>query len=118
MLGKSSPENILKEVDIYLSDTNAPDYVAIQVLNKGIKAYPDNKELKEKLKELEAKSGINVHHSSPKILYAVLVITISLMGLGLLYTYFTGKTYDSGLYIGISFLLIALIIFNQYRKEK
>ena len=118
MLGKSSPEKILKEVDIYLADIKVPNYAAIQALEKGIKNFPENNELKEKLKDIKTNSNINISHSSPKTLYGILVGLISIMGLGLLLSYFTNTANNLALFLGASFLLGALVIFNQYRKEK
>ena len=115
MFGKSSPEKILKDVEIYLDDSNVPNYAAVQALKKGIKAYPDSSELKEKLQEID-NSGLA--QSSPKAMYGVLVIAISIMGLGLIYSWATNLTNDFGLVLGILFVAGALIIYKQYRKEK
>lgn len=118
MFGKSSPEKILKDVEIYLSDINVPNYAAVQALKKGIKAFPDNNELKSKLKEIEVNTDIGISQSSPKLLYGILVIVIGVMGLGLLTIYLSNTEHTLSLLLGASFLLCAFVIFNQYRKEK
>ena len=114
MFGKPSPEKILKDVEIYLDDINVPNYAAVQTLKKGIKVHPDSSELKEKLQQIE-KSGLA--QSSPKAMYGVLVIAISIMGLGLIYSWVTNLTNDFGLVLGVLFVGGSLIIYKQYRKE-
>lgn len=115
MFGKSSPDKILKDVEIYLKDVNVPNYAAVQALKKGIKSFPDSEELRQKLKEIENTSQT---HSSPKAMYGVLVIAISIMGLGLVYSWAANLTNDFGGVLGILFIVGALIIYKQYRIEK
>ena len=118
MFSKSSPEKILKEVEIYLSDINVPNYAAAQALKKGIKAFPENNDLKQKLKEIEANTDTTTPKSSPKTFYGILVIFISIMGFGLLLSYFTGNAGSLSLFLGIFFLTGSLILFNQYKNER
>jgi len=115
MLGNSSPEKILKDVEIYLEDVNVPNHVAAQALKKGIKAFPECAELKVKLKEIENSA---LAQSSPKAMYGVLVIAISLMGLGLIYSWATNLTNNFGVVLGVLFLVGAFVVFKQYLKEK
>jgi len=112
-----TPEKILKDVEIYLSDAHVPNYAAVQALEKGIKAYPDNVQLKEKLKEIEDSNGNTASPNSPKTLYAILVVAIGLMGIGLLFSYFSDRASFLALALGISFLVGSLLIYNQYKKE-
>ena len=118
MFGKSSPEKILKEVEIYLADINVPNYAAVQALKKGMKAFPENTDLKQKLKEIETSTDTTISQSSPKTFYLILVIAISIMGSGLLLSYFTGNANSLALFLGITFLAGSLIILNQYKKER
>lgn len=119
MFGKPrSPEKILKDVEIYLADINVPNYAAIQALEKGINEHPENIELKQKLKELKTSKDINISQSTPKTMYGVLVIAISLMGVFLIASYLTNQASSLALFLGVSFIGGALVIFNQYKKEK
>ena len=72
--------------------------------------------LREKLKEIEQNDTIS--QSSPKALYGILVIANSAMEIGLIFSYLSGFASTLGLYLGLSFIISALIIFNQYKKEK
>jgi len=119
MFGKPrAPEKVIKDVEIYLSDVNVPNYAATQALKKSVRAYPDNTKLKEKLKEIEENLDINISQSSPKILYGILVIALGVMGLGLLISYIINKANLMGLVLGVSFIIAAVIIYKQYLKEK
>jgi len=115
MYEKSSPEKIIKQVETYLEDINVPNYTAIQALKKGIKSYPGNTELKEKLKKIEKN---NLTSSTPKTMYGALVIIIGVMGLGLIYSWATNLTNNFGVILGVVFVAGAIIIFKQYLREK
>ena len=75
-----SPEKVLKDVEIYLSDSNVPNYVAVNALKKAIKNHPNHSALINKLMEIDENPDKNISNSSPKTLYGILVITISSMG--------------------------------------
>jgi hypothetical protein len=47
------PDEVLKDVETYISNAQVPDYVAIQTLQQALKYNPDNIDLKSKLHELE-----------------------------------------------------------------
>jgi hypothetical protein len=113
-----SPHEIIEKVERYLSDKNVPDYVAIQTLKKALESYPHNTDLQDRLKRLESCAHRPTQTASPRLLYGVLVVLITFLGLTVLYSYVAGHTTQLGLYTGIIFLIIAAIIFNQYRKEK
>lgn len=113
-----APEKVLEDVDTYLSDANVPNYVAIQTLKKAIKAHPDNAQLKERLEEIEKSQNINVSQSSPKTLYGILVIAIGAMGLGFIISAIYNNANWLGLVFGVSYIIGAIIIYKQYKKEK
>ena len=115
MIGKSSPENILREVKIYLEDINVPNYSAVQSLKKGIKAFPDSNELKEKLREIE---NSNLVQLSPKTMYGVLTVAIGGMGLGLIYSWAINLTNNFSVVLGVLFVAGSFVILKQYLKEK
>ena len=108
MLGKPSPEKALKEVEIYLANINVPNHTTIQALKKGIESFSNNIDLKEKLKEIETNTDTAISQTSPKTLYGTLVILISIMGSGLLLSYFTGNANSFALFIGASFSQVLL----------
>jgi len=113
---KKTPEQILIDTELSLSDNNIPNYIVIENLKIAIKSYPKNKKLKAKLQSIE--NNPTLTKSSPKTLYLILSILISLLGLSLLVLWKFAHANQLGLFFGIAFIFVSIVIFKQFRKEK
>lgn len=112
-LHKSTPENIVREVDrAYLSNT-IPAYMLIQRLEEALQDHPEHPLLLQKLQQLQTESPPS--HRNHKTLFGVLLIFISLLGTAQVYFFLSGHANLYGLIVGIIFLVIAYLIHREYR---
>jgi len=110
-----NPEELLKAIEIQLSNKNIPNYLVVPDLVKAIKLNPNHQGLKNKLKQIESNTKYN---SSPKTFYLVLAISIAILGVAHIFFWFTGAMNIYGVFLGVLFIFGAIAIYRQSLKEK